>query len=89
VLIAVFFLALAVGLLRRRYWAALAFQALLVVQLLASTLSLVLANGAVALGFSGGTLVFGGVLFYRFVPVLGRVQATSLRERGRLEQPSP
>src|SRR5579875_344402 len=74
--------ALAIGLWRRRYWAALAFQALLVLQLLVAAISLVLANGTVALAVSGGSLLLGGVLFYRFVPVLGRVQATSLAERG-------
>lgn len=80
-LIAVLLLTLAVGLWQRRYWAALAFQALLVLQLLVATISLVLANGATALAVSCGSIVVGGLLFYKFVPVLGRIQATAIAAR--------
>jgi hypothetical protein len=78
VFLSLLLLGLAVGMYRRRYWALLGFQALLVFQMLAATLGLVLAASVyVALGCVLA-LALGGVLFWKLIRVLGRVQASEI-----------
>ena len=74
-----------VGLFSRRYWAAVTFEALLALQLLVATLSLVFdANSLTAVAVNLVLLAVGGFLFYRMVKVMGRLQATRLAKEGKL-----
>jgi len=74
-----FLLALAVGMYRRRYWAVVAFEALLVFQILTATWALVLVNSyAAALGWVAA-IALGGILFWKLIRVMGRMQAGQIR----------
>lgn len=66
---------LALGMYRRRYWAVLAFEALLAFQILVTSLALVVASTiAAALSCVVG-IGLGGWLFWKLVRVMGRIQA--------------
>jgi len=68
-------LAAAWGIWHRRYWAVLAFEALLGITLAFAALSLLVASNLAALALCLAILVLGGVLFWKLVRVMGRLQA--------------
>jgi hypothetical protein len=71
--------ALALGMYRRRYWALLGFQALLAFQILVTSLALVVASTLLAAGVCLLSIALAGVLFWKLVRVMGRVQAQNRR----------
>jgi hypothetical protein len=73
--IAAIFAWLAWGMGSRRYWAVLAFEALLVFQILVTSLALVVASTLPAAGLCLVAIVLGGWLFWKLVRVMGRIQA--------------
>ena len=75
VFIAGVLIALAAGMLRRRYWAVLAFQALLAFQILVTSLALIVASTLVAAGACAITVALAGWLFWKLVRVMARIQA--------------
>ena len=68
-------LAAAWGLWQRRYWAVLAFEALLGVTLAFAGLSLMVASNVAALVLCVAILLGGGWLFWKLIRVMGRLQA--------------
>jgi hypothetical protein len=76
-------LALAVGMFRRRYWAVVSFEALLVFQMLVSCFSLVLAASIYAALASVVALALGGWLFWKLIRVMGRIQAAQIEPARR------
>jgi hypothetical protein len=81
VLLTVLLLAFALGMLKRRYWAVLGFEALLVVQMLAAALGIVFASSwYAALGWLAAMLL-GGVLFWKLIRVMARIQARQASAR--------
>jgi hypothetical protein len=82
-LIAVVLALTAQGMYRRRYWAVLAFEALLAFQIIVSSLALVVASTLTAAGVCVVGVGLGGWLFWKLVRVMGRIQA------GDAEQPLP
>jgi hypothetical protein len=88
VFLTVLLLALAAGMVRRRYWAVLGFQALLVVQILAAALGLVFVESWYAAVGWLAALALGGVLFWKLVRVMARVQAGEM-ERARAGESEP
>jgi hypothetical protein len=84
VLIAVVLGALAQGMLRRRYWAVLGFEALLAFQILVTSLALVVASTIAAAVACVVSIGLAGWLFWKLVGVMGRIQAG---EAHRLERP--
>ena len=82
--IAVLLGALAQGMLRRRYWAVLGFEALLAFQILVTSLALVVASTIAAAGACALAIGLGGWLFWKLVGVMGRIQAGDI---GRPERP--
>jgi hypothetical protein len=67
--------ALALGMYRRRYWAVLAFEALLAFQVLVTSLALVVADTVAAATLCLISIGLGGWLFWKLVRVMGRIQA--------------
>jgi hypothetical protein len=67
--------ALAVGMYRRRYWAVLAFEALLAFQVIVTSLALVVAETVRAAALCLLGIVLGGWLFWKLIRVMGRLQA--------------
>ena len=67
--------ALALGMYRRRYLAVLGFEALLALQIILSSLALIIAASLLAAGEYVVALVLGGWLFWKLVRVMGRIQA--------------
>jgi hypothetical protein len=63
------------GMYRRRYWAVLAFEALLAFQILVTSLALVVASSAVAAALCALSIGLGGWLFWKLVRVMGRIGA--------------
>jgi hypothetical protein len=75
------FAGLALGMYQRRYWAVLAFEAVLAFQVLVTSLALVVAETVKAAALCLVGIVLGGWLFWKLVRVMGRIQAGgSLRE---------
>jgi len=74
-LLAVVLALLAQGMYRRRYWAVLAFEALLAFQILVTSLALVVASTIAAAGACLLSIALGGWLFWKLVRVMGRIQA--------------
>jgi len=74
-LLAAVLVMLAVGMARRRYWAVLAFEALLAFQILVTALALTVASTLAAAGECVVALGLGGWLFWKLVRVMGRIQA--------------
>ena len=68
---------MAIGMWRARYWAVLGFQAVLVFLILGASLGLVQAAGAVQAVANLGVLIVAGLLFYRMVKALARIQMPS------------
>ena len=68
---------------RRRYWAVLAFQALLGITLLQGVLRLLFASNVLAVVLSLVGLTLGGLLFWKLVRAMARLQLTERLERGR------
>ena len=73
-------LVLAIGMFRQRYWAVVGFEALLVFQMLVSTLTLVLASSLYAALASVAALGLGGWLFWKLIRVMGRIQAGQIAQ---------
>ena len=67
--------AVAAGMYRRRYWAVLAFEALLAFQIIVASLALVVASSALAAIGCVLSVVLAGWLFWKLVRVMGRIQA--------------
>ncbi|HEX5309342.1 MAG TPA: hypothetical protein VFW38_09715 [Solirubrobacteraceae bacterium] len=76
VFIATVLLALANGMYRRRYWAALSFEALLAFQIIVTSLALVVAETLLAAAICSVSIALGGWLFWKLVRVMGRIQAS-------------
>lgn len=70
---------LALGMYRRRYWAVLAFEALLAFQILVTSLALVVASTPLAAGLCLLSIALAGWLFWKLVRVMGRIQAQDRR----------
>jgi phosphotransferase system glucose/maltose/N-acetylglucosamine-specific IIC component len=66
---------LAAGMYRRRYWAVLGFEGLLAFQVLVTSLALVVASTIVAALACLLSIALGGLLFWKLVRVMGRIQA--------------
>jgi hypothetical protein len=75
VFLAVVLALLALGMYRRRYWAVLAFEALLAFQILVTSLALVVASTITAAALCLLGMGAGGWLFWKLVRVMGRIQA--------------
>ncbi|MCL2769172.1 MAG: hypothetical protein FWD42_03580 [Solirubrobacterales bacterium] len=75
VFIAAVLAALALGMHRRRYWAVLAFEALLAFQVTAAALALVVASTWFAALGCVVAIALGGLLFWKLVRVMARIQA--------------
>jgi hypothetical protein len=73
--LALVLLALAAGMYRRRYWAVLAFEALLAFQVIVTSLALVVASTLPAAAACLLAIALGGWLFWKLVRVMGRLQA--------------
>ncbi len=71
---------LAVNMLRRRHWAVLGFESLLAFQVLVASLALVLARTLLAAAACLAAIALGGLLFWKLIRVMGRIQAG---DRGR------
>ena len=67
--------ALARGMYLRRYWAVLAFEALLAFQILVTSLALVVASTVAAAAGCIVSVALSGWLFWKLVAVMGRIQA--------------
>jgi hypothetical protein len=76
VFIAAVLIAIASGMYRRRYWAVLAFEALLAFQIVVTSLALVVAETLTAAAICTASIGLGGWLFWKLVRVMGRIQAT-------------
>jgi len=63
------------GMYRRRYWAVLAFEALLAFQILVTSLALVVASTIAAAAACVLSVGLGGWLFWKLVRVMARIQA--------------
>jgi hypothetical protein len=74
-LLATVFGGLAVGMLQRRYWAVLGFEAILAFQIVFSALALTVASTLLAAGECVAGIALGGWLFWKLVRVMGRIQA--------------
>jgi hypothetical protein len=75
ILIAAVLARLADGMYRRRYWAVLSFQALLAFQILVTSLALVVSSSIVATVGSLASVLLAGLLFWKLVRVMARIQA--------------
>lgn len=76
---------LAVNMFRLRYWAVLGFEGLLAFQVMIACLALVLARTLPAAGGCVAVIAIGGVLFWKLIRVMGRIQAG---ERGSMQRGS-
>ncbi len=81
IFIAALLSALALGMYRRRYWAAIAFQALLAFQIIIACLLLLLLGNLIAIAVCLLAIALGGTLFWKLVRVMGRIQARDLQRR--------
>ncbi|HTD09642.1 MAG TPA: hypothetical protein VK680_12195 [Solirubrobacteraceae bacterium] len=71
---------LGVGMYQRRYFAVLAFEALLTFQIIVTSLALVIATSWITAGLCLLAVGLAGWLFWKLVRVMGRIQAG---EQGR------
>ena len=74
-------LGLGLGVWRMRYWAVLAFQALLAVGVLGFALAAVRVTSVLWLAICVVVIVAGAGLFWKLVRVLGRIQAGEIARR--------
>jgi hypothetical protein len=81
VLQGVVLLVAAVGMWRAKYWAVLGFQALLGLSILLATLALMIASNVGEAIFCLAIIGFGGVLFWKLVRALARLQMPERRAR--------
>jgi len=81
-LLAAVLAALAVGMYRRRYWAVLAFEALLAFQVVVTSLALVVASTLPTAALCLLSIGLGGWLFWKLVRVMGRIGAGEQRGDG-------
>jgi MYXO-CTERM domain-containing protein len=72
--------AVAAGLWQRRYWAVLGFEAALAIAVTWAGLSLLLANNVAAVLLCLAVVAGGGVLFWKLVRVMARIQAAGRRD---------
>ena len=72
------------GMYQRRYWAVLAFEALLAFQIIVTSLALIVAETLLAAGLCVVSIGLAGWLFWKLVRVMSRIQAG---ERGTDEAP--
>jgi hypothetical protein len=79
VVLAITLTLIARGMYRRRYWAVLAFEALLAFQILVTSLALVVASTIAAAAICLLSVGLGGWLFWKLVRVMGRIQAQERR----------
>jgi len=75
VFLAAVLLVLARGMLARRYWAVLGFEALLTFQIIVTSLALVVASTLLAAAICVVGVGLGGWLFWKLIRVMGRIQA--------------
>jgi hypothetical protein len=75
VFLAAVLLLLAFNMFRRRYWAVLGFEGLLAFQVLIASLALILARTLLAAVACVAAISLGGLLFWKLVRVMGRIQA--------------
>jgi hypothetical protein len=75
VFIAIVLVWVAQAMYRKRYWAVLAFEALLAFQIVVTSLALVVASTLLAAGVCLVSVVLAGWLFWKLVRVMGRLQA--------------
>ena len=80
-LFAALILAAAVGMWQRRYWAVLGFEALLGIGVAYAGLSLLVATNVAAIVLCVAVMGAGGILFWKLVRVMARIQATARRPR--------
>ncbi len=83
---------LAWGMYRRRYWAVLAFEALLAFQIIVTSLALIVAETLLAAGLCALSIGLAGWFFWKLVRVMGRIQAgeqAPARSRERPEAGEP
>lgn len=73
----VLMLSMAWGMLNKRYWAVLGFEALLGITMAYAALSVLVASNATALVLCVAILLGGGYLFFRLIRVMARLQAPS------------
>lgn len=81
ILFAIVMFGFALGLWRMRYWAVLGFEALLVILLLIAAMLLITVSNLAGLAVCLGGLIFGGLLFYKLVRALGRMQVPAKERR--------
>jgi hypothetical protein len=81
VFLAAVLMLLAVNMFRGRYWAVLGFEGLLAFQVLIASLALILARTLPAAAACVAAIALGGLLFWKLVRVMGRIQAGQ-RTRG-------
>jgi hypothetical protein len=77
--------ALGVGMYRRRYFAVLAFEALLTFQIIATSLALVIASSLLTAGLCLLAVGLAGWLFWKLVRVMGRIQAGEVGRNPHLD----
>jgi hypothetical protein len=78
---------LAWGMYRRRYWAVLAFEALLAFQIIVTSLALIVAETLLAAALCALSIGLSGWLFWKLVRVMGRIQAGELESPGGEQGP--
>jgi hypothetical protein len=78
--------ALGIGMYRRRYFAVLAFEALLTFQIIVTSLALVIASSWVTAGLCLLAVCLAGWLFWKLVRVMGRIQAGEQGRNPHLDQ---
>lgn len=79
IFLAAVLLGLAWGMYARRYWAVLAFEALLAFQIIVTSLALIVAETWLAAGLCTIDIGLAGWLFWKLVRVMGRIQAATHR----------
>jgi hypothetical protein len=82
IFLAAVLVALASGMYRHRYWAVLAFEALLAFQVIVTSLALVVASTVTAAAVCIVSIGLGGWLFWKLVRVMGRIQAAGRGQDG-------
>ncbi len=75
VFIAIVLAILAWGMYGTRYWAVLAFEALLAFQVIVTSLALVVASTVAAAAICLLSILLSGWLFWKLIHVMGRIQA--------------
>jgi hypothetical protein len=74
VLFALILSAMAAGMWQAKYWAVLGFQAMLVLTALSAAIALMVASNIAAVAVSIAVLAGSGVLFYKMIRAMARIQ---------------